>query len=174
MKKILLSVMTIAILSTSTITHSLPLDKYIDVTAEVPSTVKITKANGGALSRLHLARGDDGVHSLSENVLITVNGGTGVNIKLGSPLDLVKGASISRMPGGNIGMEYPFERDSKRFIEHHVTIAEKELDTLDYIQLKAADISTAIPLVITAAEPDDARGGEVYTGILHLVLEDAV
>ncbi|CNL03005.1 alpha-related fimbriae minor subunit 1 [Yersinia frederiksenii] len=173
MKKILLSVMTIAILSTSTVTHSLPLDKYIDVFAEIPSRIEIIQANGRDLESLHLERGDDGVHSLSESVLISVSGGTGVNIKLGSPLNLVKEPRYTNE--NNIGS--PVIRDiglSKRFIEHHVTIAEKELGTLDYIQLKAADIDTAIPLVITAKEPANVRGGEVYVGKLHLVLEDAV
>ncbi|RXA94934.1 MULTISPECIES: hypothetical protein [Yersinia] len=181
MKKILLSVMTIAILSTSTVTHSLPLDKYIDVFAEIPSRIEIIQANGRDLESLHLERGDDGVHSLSESVLISVSGGTGVNIKLGSPLNLVKEPRYTNE--NNIGSPVirdigsPVIRDigpSKRFIEHHVTIAEKELGTLDYIQLKAADIDTAIPLVITAKEPANVRGGEVYVGKLHLVLEDAV
>lgn len=57
MKKILLSVMTIAILSTSTVTHSLPLDKYIDVFAEIPSRIEIIQANGRDLESLHLERG---------------------------------------------------------------------------------------------------------------------
>ncbi len=189
MKKILLSVMTIAILSTSTVTHSLPLDKYIDVFAEIPSRIEIIQANGRDLESLHLERGDDGVHSLSESVLISVSGGTGVNIKLGSPLNLVKeprytnenniGSPVIRDIGSPVIRDIgsPVIRDigpSKRFIEHHVTIAEKELGTLDYIQLKAADIDTAIPLVITAKEPANVRGGEVYVGKLHLVLEDAV
>ncbi|AHM76250.1 CS1 type fimbrial major subunit [Yersinia hibernica] len=167
MNKILFSVITATILSSSMAAHSVPVDKYIRVSAEIPSALTIKKSNGKALNDIKLVKVENkNIHSHSENIQITINNGTGVNVKLGSPLELQED-------------RYAFELDPdqdpdlKKFTDHNVTIGGKAL-SLNNIKFTADEIKQPVDLVVEATEPLDVRGGEIYGGRLHLILEDTV
>ncbi|AKF40010.1 TPA: pilus assembly protein [Yersinia enterocolitica] len=160
MKKTLLSIMTMAALASSTVVCAVPMHKDIPITAEIHSSISVTKNGGDQLNNIELAYdsiANDGTFEYTEDITIQSNSGSKVRIKLREPLTI--------------------ENDQgalKGFDDIIVRIGGTELATVDKTFLLNGHNQTNNKLVIRAKKPGDAVSGEIYTGTLALAIEDDI
>ncbi|QHB34563.1 pilus assembly protein [Yersinia canariae] len=159
MKKTLLSIITVAVLASSTIVHAQPLDRDIPVTAEINGSISMTKINGDAFNNIAMEYDhakNDGTYEYIEPIKITSNTGTKVNIKLRNPL-VLEGDS-----GGAV----------KTFDDVVVRLGQSQLGVggVNFSLDNNNEMNRA--LTIRAKKPADALSGETYTGTLQLTIED--
>ncbi|AIN18364.1 CS1 type fimbrial major subunit [Yersinia rochesterensis] len=161
MKKTLLSIMTVAILASSTIAHALPFDKDIPVTAEINGSISMTKGNGDPFNNIamdydHVS--NDGTYEYTENVKIASNTGARVNIKLRNPLVL----------------EGDADGPVKTFNDVVVQLGRTQLNGAGASFALGVHNEINHALTIRAKKPAEALSGETYTGTLQLTIEDDI
>lgn len=161
MKKTLLSIITVAVLASSTIVCAQPFNKDIPVTAEINGSISMTKGNGDALNDIALDydhASNDGTYEYMENVTIASNTGAKVNIKLRNPL-VLEGDSSGEV---------------KTFNDVVVQLGRSQLNGAGTSFVLGAHNELNQALTIRAKKPAEALSGETYTGTLQLTIEDDI
>ncbi|HDL7733205.1 CS1 type fimbrial major subunit [Yersinia enterocolitica] len=155
MKKTLLSIVTIAILASSS-ANAAPVEKDIAIEATVVSVIKLTKDSGSELDTIKMAYDpvkNDGHFTHTEQIKFTSLGGTKIKVSLSQPL-LMNG------PQG------------KTFSDYKIEIANQEVTFMGppkIFNLVGNDFSG--DLNVSAKQPKNASDGEVYKGVLKLSIE---
>lgn len=168
MKKTLLSTMAIAALIGSTTVYAQPLEKNIQVEAEVHSIVSMNKADGSPLDKIKLnydAAKNDGTYTHSENIEIKATNTDKVRVRLSDVFILKNGKN--------------------KFFDHVITLGEEEIysgsvdGTRQYFLGKGTSFdltnghATVLPLVISAKQPKNSAVG-IYSGVAKLVIEEDI
>ncbi|AHM76247.2 CS1 type fimbrial major subunit [Yersinia hibernica] len=165
MKKTLLSIVTMAALVSSTAVYAQPLEKNIQVEAEIHSVVSMNKADGTPLDKIKLnydVQNNDGTYTHTEN--IKIKSATANKIKVSTAENFLLSDK-----NGNGG-----------FTNHKVMLGGKEI--LYIGALNATGMGTAnfgldanheadLDLVISAKQIENPPAG-IYSGIVKLVIEE--
>lgn len=170
MKKTLLSIITMAIVTSSTAYAAHSVQKDIVVEAEIVEPLILTKADGSPLNSLKLLpdleytrmqssgpnrdpRGSqDPIYlGVRQAVKITANQGAKVKISLAEDFDMLNTGRKSLSPSVYIdNLKLDFGKSHKLMLDNKAQTSE---------------------LRVVGAPPRDAEAGEKYTGILKLVME---
>lgn len=149
MKKTLLSIMTIAVLVSSATAAADSITKDIIVNAEIPSILSVTGVNGVDIAPVVLeqdAIANDGSYKGSRTLVLGSNDGDKLNVNLTEVFTLKSGDKV-------------FKNISVKLSDMDLSTAVVQTDTGN------------AELVITGNTPDDAAGGEKYTGTLKINFE---
>ncbi|AJJ23366.1 CS1 type fimbrial major subunit [Yersinia enterocolitica] len=155
MKKTLLSIVTIAILASSS-ANAAPVEKDIAIEAKIVSAIKLTKNSGRALDAIKMTYDpvkNDGHFTHTEQIKFTSLGGTKIKVSLREAFAMLNS-------------------NNKTFTDYKVNIEGKELkngSAAEFFDLTNTDFSGS--LNISAKQPIDAVDGEIYTGVLKLSIE---
>ncbi|CFQ40235.1 alpha-related fimbriae minor subunit 1 [Yersinia bercovieri] len=157
MKKTLLSIMTMAILASSTAAYSNAVTKDIIVEATIPSLFNITSSNGAPLEQSTLKMKQDpagvvGDYIITYPIKLRANG-DGMKITVTENFEL-KDTNVN-----------------KAFTNIAVKLNDVPLVTNNHIEILKGNIGDDHELVISGTQPDGAESGEVYQGTLKLKLE---
>ncbi|HDL8284603.1 TPA: hypothetical protein PXQ99_001370, partial [Yersinia enterocolitica] len=153
MKKTLLSIVTIAILASSSV-HAQPLNKDIRVEAEVHPKISLDKAlGGGGLNDIKLqynVNSNNGTHTYKEDIKIKANGGA----------NRVKVALLE---------EFSLENGNDKFTDHLISIGGqllqppvsvpgiKPLPINKFFGLANGEVT--LEFIMSAKEPQNAAAG---------------
>ncbi|WP_186367822.1 CS1 type fimbrial major subunit [Yersinia kristensenii] len=165
MKKTLLSIITVATLLGSVSVYAQPLNKDIQVEAEIHSSISLSKANGSALNDIKLsydAGQNNGTYTHSENIKIQATNAGKIKIALAEALSLENGTNIP-------------------FTNHQVTLGGKSMlppvlllgnnrPINQFFDLVGNE--TVLELKISAQEPQGAAAGEIYSGVARFIVEE--
>ncbi|CNH25141.1 CS1 type fimbrial major subunit [Yersinia pekkanenii] len=166
MKKTLLSIITMAVFSSSS-AYAQPLNKDIHVETEIHSKVSLSKANDSELNNITLSydtNNNDGTHTHQENIKIKASGANKVKIALLEDFSLKNGKNDT-------------------FTHHLITIDGKQLQSPVNILGGARQLNQFFDLInneailelkISAKEPQGAVAGEIYSGIAKFVIEEHI
>ncbi|CNI78272.1 CS1 type fimbrial major subunit [Yersinia bercovieri] len=157
MKKTLLSIMTMAILASSTAAYSNAVTKDITVEATIPSLFNITSTDGTPLELATLKMGQNlagaaGDYIITHPIKLRANG-DGIKITVAENLELKE------------------TKANKVFTNIAVKLNDTPLATNNPIDILKGNIEDNYELVISGKQPDNANTGEVYSGTLKLKLE---
>lgn len=152
MKKTLLSIMTMAVLVSST-TSTAAETKDIIVSAEIPSVITVQKSSGENIDSIKLASvaGSTDEYEAKENIKF-YNSGESVKVKVPSEFKLVS------------------EDGSKEFELLAVTMGGHAMSVAMAQPIKFDD-SQDVELIIKGKSPAGAKTGEIYSGTLELNIE---
>lgn len=155
MKKTLLSIMTMAILASSTAAYSNPVNKEIKVEATIPALFSMDDAQGKAIEDAPLIM----KHDATSNAYIITK-----SVKLNgnsAKLQVTMTHAFKLVDGLN----------TKEFVLNTPTLGGKDLVLNNAVEFTKGEFDKNMDLVISGKEPADALGGETYTGTLKLKLE---
>ncbi|WP_145488828.1 CS1 type fimbrial major subunit [Yersinia aleksiciae] len=158
MKKTLLSIMTVAALISSASVYSAVSNKTIQVEAEIPGMITITKADDsdiGDIISLVPDTTNAGYYTHSEDIKISNNadGHPSVNISINDDFKLNHTVDVG-----------------KTFTDLSVKLDNRTLsDTKERFNID--DVNGSVALVITGKPPIGSTEGEKYQGVLKLTIE---
>ncbi|CNF64259.1 alpha-related fimbriae minor subunit 1 [Yersinia bercovieri] len=155
MKKTLLSIMTMAILASSTAAYSNAVTKDIIVEATIPATLDMTDAQGKAINITPLKMvhdPDNGAYTITQPVRFRGNG-DGLKVTMTEELKLEE--KITKKDFGKIDLK----------------LGTHDLKVGEVIDFGNDDLNKDVNLVISGKTPIDAVGGDTYSGTLKLTLE---
>ncbi len=155
MKKTLLSIMTMAILASSTAAYSNAVTKNIIVEATIPATLDMTDALGEAINTTPLKMvhdPDNDAYTMTQPVKFKGNG-DGLKVTMIEQLKLEEKAT------------------KKDFGKIDLKLGLHNLEAGRAIELGKDDLNKDVDLVISGKAPIGAEGGETYSGTLKLTLE---
>ncbi|WP_145566992.1 CS1 type fimbrial major subunit [Yersinia aleksiciae] len=157
MKKTLLSIMTVAALISSASVYSAVSNKTIQVEAEIPRMITITKSGGGVIRTLKLlpVENDATKYTASEDIKILDNSNNDPKVKISINRDFALTESVNQVKAFT-GLEVKLE-------DTILTDAGAEFSL--------ADVNTSVKLTITGESPVNGVSEERYTGDLKLTIE---
>ncbi|WP_186369533.1 CS1 type fimbrial major subunit [Yersinia bercovieri] len=156
MKKTLLSIMTMAILASSTAAYSNAVTKDITVEATIPAIFSMNDDKGEAIEAATLKMVQDttnkDTYKITKAVRLSGSGGD-LKVSVAEELQLVEAKS------------------GRKFSEIKLELDSRELKSGTPIKFEKSKFNQDVNLVISGKEPVGAVGGETYSGILKLTLE---
>ncbi|CFQ49645.1 CS1 type fimbrial major subunit [Yersinia aleksiciae] len=157
MKKTLLSIMTVAALISSASVYSQTVDKNIQVEAEIPGMITITKSGGGVIPTLKLLPVENGAkkYTVSEDIQIVNNFNNDTKVKISINGDFALTESVDKV---------------KVFSGLEVKLKDTILTNAGN-EFLLADVNNSVKLAITGESPDNVLSEERYTGELKLTVE---
>ncbi|MBS0056188.1 CS1 type fimbrial major subunit [Yersinia sp. Marseille-Q3913] len=157
MKKTLLSIMTMAILASSTAAYSNAVTKDITVEATIPASFSMSDDAGKAIESAPLKMTPDadnkGSYIITKPVRFTGNG-KGLTITMNKEFKLVESTGAI-----------------KEFTDIELKLDSQDLTLRNQVKLGQDKLGQSVNLVISGKEPDHAMEGETYSGTLQLKLE---
>ncbi|MGP6381165.1 CS1 type fimbrial major subunit [Yersinia bercovieri] len=156
MKKTLLSIMTMAILASSTVAYSNPVTKDIKVEATIPTLFSMSDNQGTAIEATPPLRmvhdADKGVYTITKVVKLNGNGGD-LKVSMTKELELIE------------------LKSGRKFTHIELKLDSAELKFGVPMKFEKGKFNQDVNLVISGKEPVGAVGGETYSGTLKLTLE---